>query len=64
MISLIVAMSIDYSLFLASRYKEELSRQVDPMDAVEIMLASAGHMVTVSGSIFVCCMLSLTVFYQ
>ncbi|KAK3251593.1 hypothetical protein CYMTET_39076 [Cymbomonas tetramitiformis] len=63
MISSIIAMSIDYSLFLASRYQEELMHGVDPVHAVQVMLGSAGHMVMVSGLIFVCCMASLTVLH-
>lgn len=43
MMSICVSMSIDYSLFLLTRYREELLFNVAPRQAVEQMLASAGH---------------------
>jgi RND superfamily putative drug exporter len=62
MMSLLVAMSIDYSLFLLSRYREEILDGVfvvlfsrayslgrKTKEAVTIMLSSAGMTVLISG---------------
>lgn len=43
MMSLLIAMSIDYSLFLLSRYREELLAGTDVYRAVQISLGTAGQ---------------------
>lgn len=63
MMSCTVAMSIDYSLFLLSRYQEEVvQRGQDIEDAVHAMLCSAGHTVLVSGVTLMVCWLGLAFF--
>jgi uncharacterized membrane protein YdfJ with MMPL/SSD domain len=62
MVSLLVAMSIDYSLFIASRFMEELREGADVLEAVTETVSTAGHMVLVSGAITASCLASLTVF--
>ena len=62
MMSTVIAMSIDYSLFLLSRYREELLNGRKPYGAVEYMMSSAGHTVLVSGSTLAMCFLSLMFF--
>merc|ERR1719198_1633906 len=59
MLSIIIAMSIDYSLFLLCRFREEIKKGVDPITAVDIMIQSAGHTVLVSGLTLSCCMFGL-----
>eukprot|EP01061_Rhynchopus_euleeides_P010029 TRINITY_DN1936_c0_g3_i1.p1 TRINITY_DN1936_c0_g3~~TRINITY_DN1936_c0_g3_i1.p1 ORF type:complete len:865 (+),score=362.99 TRINITY_DN1936_c0_g3_i1:140-2734(+) len=55
MMSILIAMTIDYGLFLLSRYSEELQNQLDNNEivstprAVVVMLRTAGHTITVSG---------------
>jgi RND superfamily putative drug exporter len=49
MMSILVAMSFDYSLFLLSRYREDLFSGAEHHKAVEVMLSSAGHTILVSG---------------
>jgi uncharacterized membrane protein YdfJ with MMPL/SSD domain len=49
MMSILIAMSIDYSLFLLSRYREELLKGSHTRQAIEGMLTHAGHVVLVSG---------------
>jgi RND superfamily putative drug exporter len=44
-----LALAIDYSLFMVSRFKEELRNGRSTADAVEIMVATAGKAVTFSG---------------
>ena len=44
-----LALAIDYSLFLVSRFREELRRGKDVGDAVQIAVATAGKAVTFSG---------------
>jgi len=61
MSSAIIALSIDYSLFLLSRFAEERSapRHAPVEDAVRVMLQSAGHTVAVSGSTLTLCFLGI-----
>ncbi|MHA1955178.1 MAG: MMPL family transporter, partial [Candidatus Heimdallarchaeaceae archaeon] len=47
--SLVIALSIDYSLFLLSRYREELINEKSNDDSVKEMLEHAGHTISVSG---------------
>ncbi|KAH3745164.1 MMPL family transporter [Pelomyxa schiedti] len=54
MMALIVAMSIDYSLFLLRRYREEILNSEDSPEmrnlAVKVMLDTAGKVVFISGT--------------
>ena len=49
MMSLVIAMSIDYSLFLLSRYREEILKGKNNSQAVRLMSEHAGHTILVSG---------------
>uniref|UniRef100_A0A7S3K155 SSD domain-containing protein n=1 Tax=Aureoumbra lagunensis TaxID=44058 RepID=A0A7S3K155_9STRA len=63
MMSLILAVSFDYSLFLCSRFLE--ARREFPLpciDRIIIVLETAGHTILVSGSTLIVCFLSLLVF--
>jgi RND superfamily putative drug exporter len=58
LMSICIAMSFDYSLFLLLRYREELFRvpkgtigETDVANCVTVMLATAGHTIAVSGLI-------------
>lgn len=63
MMSCTVAMSFDYSLFLLSRYQEEVVQHGAQLeDAVHAMLCCAGHTVLVSGCTLMICWLGLTFF--
>jgi uncharacterized membrane protein YdfJ with MMPL/SSD domain len=48
-INMIIAISLDYSLFILSRYAEELRRGVPNAVAVTVALSRAGRVVFVSG---------------
>ena len=50
MMSITLAVSIDYSLFILSRYREEIVLGLTVQDAVEKCLSTAGHTVLVSGT--------------
>jgi MMPL family len=50
MSSVVVAISLDYSLFLLSRFKEALEQNRTPVEAVEDMLHGSGHTILVSGA--------------
>ena len=52
-------MSIDYSLFLLSRFAEEVHAGHGAARAVEIMLVTSGHTVAVSGGTLVLCFLGM-----
>lgn len=58
----VLAMSIDYSMFLLSRYREELEKRRPPQVAIVTMLWFAGHTVVISGSTLIACCLSLVIF--
>ncbi len=45
---LTVGLSLDYSLLLISRYREELAQGLDPSDAVAASMRTAGRTVTIS----------------
>ena len=62
MTSLTIAMSIDYSLFLLSRYSDEIGRGRPLFAAVDTMLRFAGHTILVSGGTLVCCFLGMLFF--
>ena len=60
MVSVAIAMSIDYSLFLLSRFREEVARGASPTRAVELMMGAAGHTVLISGATLTLCFAGLT----
>jgi uncharacterized membrane protein YdfJ with MMPL/SSD domain len=64
MMSATIALSIDYSLFLLSRFAEERQppKSRSMRDAIQIMMKSAGHTVSVSGSTLTLCFLGLCAF--
>eukprot|EP00052_Salpingoeca_macrocollata_P014159 m.110734 g.110734 ORF g.110734 m.110734 type:complete len:873 (+) comp19202_c0_seq2:701-3319(+) len=62
MASISVAVGVDYSLFLLSRYREELKRGATPFDSVVSMLRYSGHTVLVSGCTLMVCFLGLLFF--
>jgi len=62
MMSLVIALSIDYSLFLLARFREEITKGKSVSEAVLIMSKNAGHTITVSGLILVVCYLGLIFF--
>lgn len=62
MMSSMLALSIDYSLFLLTRFRTEVKRSCDPEDAVKIMLKYAGRVVLVSGSTLCLTFLALAFF--
>lgn len=62
MMSITVAMSIDYHLFLLTRYREELLFQMmDTKGALQTTLETAGHTVIVSGLTLTGCFLGLMI---
>ena len=54
-----LALSIDYSLFLLTRFNEEMGNGVSVETAVTTMLATQGHTVLVSGSTLCLCFLCM-----
>ncbi|HEY0756815.1 MAG TPA: MMPL family transporter [Ktedonobacteraceae bacterium] len=44
-----LGLGVDYSLFMVSRFREELKRERPPLEAVAITVATAGRAVTFSG---------------
>ena len=62
MMSLVIALSFDYSLFLLSRYREELVRGRDNVEAVYLMMEHAGHTIGVSGLTLSICFIGLVFF--
>jgi putative drug exporter of the RND superfamily len=48
-----LALGIDYSLFVVSRYREERGRELAELDAIEATGATASRAVLFSGSVFV-----------
>ena len=63
-----LAVGIDYSLLIVSRFKEEMGRGLAPLDAVERAAATAGRTVVVSGATVVLALVGLLItpasFYQ
>ncbi len=49
MMSLVIALSIDYSLFLLTRYREEILKHNDNSEATKQMSQHAGHTIMLSG---------------
>eukprot|EP00048_Salpingoeca_helianthica_P017415 m.237109 g.237109 ORF g.237109 m.237109 type:complete len:844 (-) comp20941_c0_seq1:46-2577(-) len=62
MLSTTIAMSIDYSLFLLSRFREEVRLRRSQQDAIELMIRSSGHTVLVSGLTLALCFAGLLLF--
>ena len=59
MVSLTIAMSIDYSLFLLSRVSEQLAKGETVETAIPEMLSTAGHTIIASGTTLCFCFLGL-----
>src|SRR5262249_32890587 len=57
-----LGLGIDYSLFLTSRFREELGRQADVATAVATALATAGRAVLFSGLTVLLGLMALTTF--
>eukprot|EP00511_Aplanochytrium_stocchinoi_P004396 CAMPEP_0204832988 /NCGR_PEP_ID=MMETSP1346-20131115/15372_1 /ASSEMBLY_ACC=CAM_ASM_000771 /TAXON_ID=215587 /ORGANISM="Aplanochytrium stocchinoi, Strain GSBS06" /LENGTH=731 /DNA_ID=CAMNT_0051965175 /DNA_START=257 /DNA_END=2452 /DNA_ORIENTATION=- len=62
MMSCSLAFSIDYSLFLLSRYREEVMAGVPVRVAVEVMVDCAGHTIFVSGLTIAVCWFGMMAF--
>src|SRR5436190_8935794 len=56
-----LALGIDYSLFVISRYREERANGREPPDAIEMSGATASRAVLFSGSAFVIAMLGMLI---
>ncbi|GAA2473064.1 RND transporter [Winogradskya humida] len=59
-----LGMAVDYSLFIVSRFREELARGEDVPAAIRITVATAGRTVAVSGLTIVLALSSLLIFPQ
>ncbi|EGD75211.1 hypothetical protein PTSG_06862 [Salpingoeca rosetta] len=59
MMSLSIAMSVDYALFVFSRFREEMRAGKSVQDACTAVLSTAGHTIFVSGFTFIACSLTL-----
>lgn len=62
MMSIVIAMSIDYCLFLLTRFHEELARGRAPRAAAEAMLRHSGATILTSGAVLTVCLASLLAF--
>ncbi len=63
-IALGLGLAIDYSLFVVSRFREELQRSDDPRAAIGATLSTAGRTVAFSSLTVAVALLSLTIFPQ
>jgi RND superfamily putative drug exporter len=59
-----LGLSIDYSLFVVSRYREELERGLPPPDALRVTMATAGRTVVFSSLTVAGAMAALLIFPQ
>ncbi len=59
-----LGMAVDYSLFVVSRFREELARGQDVAGAIRTTVATAGRTVVVSGLTIVLALSSLLIFPQ
>mmetsp|Transcript_75174 Transcript_75174/g.244436 ORF Transcript_75174/g.244436 Transcript_75174/m.244436 type:complete len:902 (-) Transcript_75174:27-2732(-) len=57
-----VAMSVDYGLFILSRFQDERQSGAGVDVAISIALVEAGSVVALSGSILICCYLACLLF--
>ncbi|ELP93352.1 hypothetical protein EIN_057570, partial [Entamoeba invadens IP1] len=55
MLSVIMACGIDYSLFLLTRFTEEINKKQSYYTSVSNMLRSSGRIVATSGCVMLCC---------
>eukprot|EP00928_Gymnodinium_smaydae_P045546 TRINITY_DN30354_c0_g1_i1.p1 TRINITY_DN30354_c0_g1~~TRINITY_DN30354_c0_g1_i1.p1 ORF type:complete len:909 (-),score=96.62 TRINITY_DN30354_c0_g1_i1:280-2952(-) len=62
MVFLSIALSIDYSLFLFTRFSEEVRRGKQVFDALVPMLVYSGEVVCLSGSVLILCYLGVLFF--
>ena len=62
LISTLVSLSLDYSLFLLTHLKRSVLAGVPMLEAVEAMLRTSGHTVLVSGATLAACFLVLGIF--
>jgi uncharacterized membrane protein YdfJ with MMPL/SSD domain len=62
LITIILAVGVDYNLFLLSRYREEREKGESNEKAVSSMLTHAGHTIAVSGLTLAVCFAGLTFF--
>lgn len=62
MLSFGIAMSIDYSLFLLTRYVEELQKGQENEEAVKQTVLNAGKIVLTSGTVIIVCLAFLLCF--
>jgi uncharacterized membrane protein YdfJ with MMPL/SSD domain len=64
LLSLTLAMSVDYSLFILTRFREEVNnnKTVANVQIVEAVLKSSGHTVVISGCTLAACFFGLCVF--
>ena len=62
MMFLSMALSIDYSMFLLSRFAEERNKGKTVDDAVRNMLKYSAHVVCLSGFILIVCYMSIVIF--
>eukprot|EP00928_Gymnodinium_smaydae_P001552 TRINITY_DN10565_c0_g1_i1.p1 TRINITY_DN10565_c0_g1~~TRINITY_DN10565_c0_g1_i1.p1 ORF type:complete len:1067 (+),score=186.17 TRINITY_DN10565_c0_g1_i1:98-3202(+) len=62
MMAVILAMSIDYSLFLLTRFNEEVTDGLPVRAAVVVMLGTSGRIVLLSGLTLLLCFTSLLIF--
>ena len=62
MMFLSMALSIDYSMFLLSRFAMERKRGSSVEDAVRAMLKFSAHVVLLSGTVLIICYQSIVIF--
>ncbi|KAL0246674.1 hypothetical protein GEMRC1_007885 [Eukaryota sp. GEM-RC1] len=60
--TLVIAMSIDYSLFMLTRFKEEYRKSLHLVSSVQKMVKFSGEIVVVSGLTLAICFLGLVFF--
>ena len=53
-LNILLAMGLDYNLFLITRYREEIQSGRSNLEAVDVMLRTAGKTILVSGSVLIC----------
>jgi RND superfamily putative drug exporter len=56
-----IALSIDYSLFIVSRFREELKKHQDHTDALSVALSNSGKTIIVSALIMLCSISALLI---